>query len=225
MTTATATRSDSAIQRDLLAELKWEARVQPNEVGVIVQAGTVTLTGWVDSYAKKWAAERTAHRIRGVRGVANDIEVRLLSTIERTDTDIAKAASRALEWDSFVPMERIDVTVANGWVTLRGEVEWDYQKRAAERDLRQLSGVRGVTNLISVRPGDRPPPEVVKRDIRRALARVIEDNADHIIIDIEADTVVLAGTVRSWMEREEARRVASSAPGVREVDDRLAMAI
>jgi osmotically-inducible protein OsmY len=225
MTTATATRSDSAIQRDLLAELKWEARVQPNEVGVIVQAGTVTLTGWVDSYAKKWAAERTAHRIRGVRGVANDIEVRLLSTIERTDTDIAKAASRALEWDSFVPMERIDVTVANGWVTLRGEVEWDYQKRAAERDLRQLSGVRGVTNLISVRPGERPSPEVVKRDIRRALARVIEDNADHIIIDIEADTVILAGTVRSWMEREEARRVASSAPGVREVDDRLAMAI
>ena len=154
MTTATATRDDSAIQRDLLAELKWEARVQPNEVGVIVRAGVVALTGWVDSYARKWAAERTAHRIRGVRGVANDIEVRLADRAERTDTDIAKAATRALDWDSFVPVEQIDVTVANGWVVLRGEVEWGYQKRAAERDLRRLAGVRGVTNLISVRPGE-----------------------------------------------------------------------
>jgi osmotically-inducible protein OsmY len=225
MTTATATRSDSAIQRDVLAELKWEARVQPNEVGVVVQDGIVTLTGWVDGYAKKWAAERTAHRLRGVRGVANDIEVRLATATERTDTDIAKAASRALEWDSFVPMDQLDVTVSNGWVMLRGEVEWGYQKRAAERDLRRLSGVRGVTNLISVQPGQEPAPEEVKRDIRRALARVIEDNADHIIVNIEADTVILAGTVRSWMEREEARRVAWSAPGVRDVDDRLGMAV
>ncbi|RKR88206.1 osmotically-inducible protein OsmY [Micromonospora pisi] len=225
MTTATATRDDTAIQNDLLAELKWEAQVQPNEVGVVVRDGVVTLTGWVDSYARRWAAERTAHRVRGVRGVANDIEVRFHGSAAPTDTDIAKAASRALDWDSFVPVEQIDVTVANGWVVLRGEVDWGYQKQAAERDLGRLSGVRGITNLISVRPGERVTPQERERDIRRALARVIEDNADKIVVRIEADTVILAGTVRSWMEREEARRVAWSSPGVREVDDRLGMGI
>ncbi|MFI6761556.1 BON domain-containing protein [Micromonospora sp. NPDC050417] len=225
MTTATAIQDDTVIQRDLLAELKWEAQVQPNEVGVVVRDGVVTLTGWVDSYARRWAAERTAHRIRGVRGVANDIEVRFHGSTAPTDTDIAKAASRALDWDSFVPVEQIDVTVANGWVVLRGEVDWGYQKQAAERDLGRLSGVRGITNLISVRPGERVMPQERERDIRRALARVIEDNADKIVVRVETDTVILAGTVRSWMEREEARRVAWSAPGVREVDDQLGMAM
>lgn len=225
MTTATATRDDTAVQRDLLAELKWEARMQPNEVGVIVRDGVVTLTGSVDSYARKWAAERTAHRIRGVRGVANEIEVRLDSSGGRTDTDIAKAVARALDWDPFVPAEQIDVTVANGWVVLRGGVDQGYQRHAAERDVGRLSGVRGVTNLVAVRPGGWISPQQRERDIRRALARVIEDNADRITLDIEADTVILGGTVRSWMEREEARRVAWSAPGVREVDDRLAMGI
>ncbi|MFK3983190.1 BON domain-containing protein [Micromonospora sp. NPDC050397] len=224
MATATVTREDSAIQRDVLAELEWEAQVQPNEVGVIVTDGVVTLTGSTDSYSRKWAAERTAHRIRGVRGVANTIEVRV-GADGRSDTDIAKAASRALQWDSFVSVDRIDVTVANGWVVLRGEVEHGFERQAAERGLGRLTGVRGLTNLISVRPGERVPPEQRERDIRRALARVIEDNADHIVVHVDGDTVILAGTVRSWMEREEARRVAWSAPGVREVDDRLGMAI
>jgi osmotically-inducible protein OsmY len=224
MTTATVTRSDEEIQRDVLEELKWDARVQPNEVGVAVKNGVLTLTGWVDSYAKKWAAERTAHRLRGVRAVANDVEVRLPGSAERTDTDIALAATRSLEWDAFVPMEKLDVTVSNGWVMLRGEVEWGYQRRAAERTVRRLSGVRGVTNLIAVRPGARPAPEEVKRDIRDALARTLETDISQIMVDVDGDTVILAGTVQSWMEKEGAERAAWSAPGVCAVDDRLRLA-
>ena len=124
----------------------------PNEIGVAVKDGVVTLTGWVDSYTKRWAAEEAAHRVRGVKAVANDIEVRLPSSAERTDADIAAAAVRALEWDAFVPIDKLDVTVSKGWVTLKGEVEWQYQKQDAERVVRRLSGVKGVTNLITVKP-------------------------------------------------------------------------
>jgi len=126
MATATMTRTDEQIQLDVLEELKWDARVHPNEIGVAVKDGVATLTGWVDSYTKKWAAEEAAHRVHGVKAVANDIEVRLPSSSERTDADIAAAAIRALEWNAFVPIEKLDVTVAKGWVTLRAEVEWQY---------------------------------------------------------------------------------------------------
>ncbi|AVT36890.1 BON domain-containing protein [Plantactinospora sp. BB1] len=224
MSTATMARSDTDIQRDVLAELAWDARVRASEVGVSVSSGIVTLTGWVDSYAKKWAAERIAHRIRGNRAVANDIEVRLSGTAERTDTDIATAASRALEWDAFVPVGRIQVTAANGWLTLRGEVERGYQKRAAERAVRRLTGVRGVTNLIAVQPTGDLSEQDVKRDIRTALARRIDIGADLIEIDVDEGTVVLTGEVRSWLEREEAERVAWAAPGVGEVEMRLRLA-
>src|SRR5258705_7607582 len=122
MTASTMVRTDEQIQGDVIAELKWDARIAPNEIGVMVTNGVVTLTGWVDSYAKKWAAERAAHRVRGVVAVANDIEVRLPSSAERTDADIAAAATRALEWDALVPVETLEVTVSRGWVTLRGEV-------------------------------------------------------------------------------------------------------
>ncbi|ASW56549.1 BON domain-containing protein [Plantactinospora sp. KBS50] len=223
MTTA-MTRDDVETQRAVLAELGWEARVQPNEVGVSVSGGVVTLTGWVDSYAKKWAAERTAHRLRGVRAVANDIEVRLPGSAERLDPDIATAATRALEWDAFVPIENLDVTVSHAWVMLRGEVEWGYQKRAAERAVRRLAGVRGVTNLIAVRPAYRSVPQDVLRDIRNALVRSMEGTADEITVRIEGDSVVLTGTVHSWLEREEAERVAWSAPGVSAVEDHLVVA-
>ncbi|GAB2927874.1 BON domain-containing protein [Micromonospora polyrhachis] len=225
MITATMTRSDEEIQRDVLEELSWDAWVQPNEVGVSVHDGIVTLTGAVDSYAKKWAAEHSAHRLHGVRAVANEIEVQLPGSAERSDTDIALAASRALEWDAFVPSEKLDVTVANGWVMLRGEAEWGYQRRAAERSVRRLSGVRGVTNLIAVRPPGGPPaPEAVKRDIRDALLRTLQGNVDQITIDVRNDVVVIGGTVRSWMEKEAAERAAWSAPGVSSVDDRLVLA-
>jgi osmotically-inducible protein OsmY len=225
MSTATMSRTDEQIQQDIMEELKWDARVQPNEVGVAVKEGIVTLTGWVDNYTKKWVAERGAHRVRGVKAVANDIEVRLPSASERTDADIAAAATRALEWDALVPVEKLDVTVSKGWATLRGEVEWEFQRREAERSVRRLSGVRGVTNLITVRPRVSPSRNDLNRRIEDALVRNAETDADRIQIDVDASKVILRGTVRSWMEKQEAERIAWSAPGVTAVDNRITVSL
>jgi osmotically-inducible protein OsmY len=214
-------RSDQDIQRSVLAELAWEPRVAPNEIGVTVREGVVTLTGWVDNYAKKWAAERAAHRVHRVRAVADDIEVRLPATAVRADPEIAQAATRTLEWDAFVPPGSIDVTVTDGWLVLRGEVEWEYQRRAAERAVRRLTGVRGVTNGLTVRPASRPVPDRLRQEIERALARSVETDADRITVEIRDHRVILDGQVRSWLARTEAERVAWSGPGVAVVENRI----
>ncbi|MCI4062468.1 BON domain-containing protein [Micromonospora sp. R77] len=221
MTTTTAA-ADPQIQRDVLDELDWDAQTRPAEIGVTVADGVVTLTGWVDSYARRWAAERCAHRVRGVRAVASQLEVRLAGGDERTDADIAIAASRALEWDSFVPAERLDVTVADGWLMLRGEVEYGFQRRTAERELRRLRGVRGITNLVEVRASAPPSDEQTRRDLARVLVR--RAGVERIDIKVTGDTVVLTGVVRSWWQRDEAERAAWATPGVREVHDRIVVA-
>jgi osmotically-inducible protein OsmY len=222
--TATTTRTAEQIQRDVQDELRWDARLQPNEIGVIVKYGVVMLTGWVDSYVKKWAAERAAVRVAGVRAVANDIEVKLPASAERTDADIAAAAVMALQWDALIPDEQVKVRVSEGRVTLGGEVEWQYQKRAAERAVRGLTGVRAVTNLISIRPRTLPSPEELKREISAALVRNVEIDAQRMTVDVVDDRVILGGTVRSWAERREADQAAWSAPGVTDVVNNIVAA-
>jgi osmotically-inducible protein OsmY len=217
MAVATLTKTDEEIQKDVLAELKWDAKLQPNEIGVIVKDGVVTLTGWVDSYFKKWNAEDAAHKVGGVKAVANDIEVKLLS--ERTDADIAAAAIHALDWDAGIPSDEIEVTVRQGWVTLKGEVQYQYEKEDAERVVRRLAGVKGVSNLITLKP--RATPQDLKKKIEDALVRSAELDAHKITVDVQGSKAILKGSVRSWAEREEAERAAWSAPGIISVDNRI----
>jgi len=216
---AISIRTDEAIQTDVLEELKWDAHVRPNEIGVAVKDGVVTLTGWVDSYLKKMAAQEAAHRVPGVKAVANDIEVRLPGFAERTDTDLAAAVLNALRWDAAIPTGKVDVTVSQGWVTLKGEVEYAFQKRDAERAVRRLSGVKGVSNLIVVKP--QVFPSDLKQQIERALVRNAETDARNITIEVEGSKVILRGTVRSYAEKQAAEDTAWAAPGVTEVENRI----
>jgi osmotically-inducible protein OsmY len=216
---AISTRTDEQIQTDVLEELKWDTRVRPNEIGVAVKDGIVTLTGWVDSYLKKMAAEEAAHRVPGVKAVANDIEVRLPGFAERTDTDLAAAVLNALRWDAAIPTGKVDVTVSQGWVTLKGEVDYAFQKRDAERAVRRLSGVKGVSNLIVVKP--QVFPSDLKQQIERALVRNAETDARNITIEVEGSKIILRGTVRSYAEKQAAEDTAWSAPGVTEVENRI----
>ncbi|MGK5742147.1 BON domain-containing protein [Micromonospora sp. URMC 103] len=224
MATETVTRTDQDIQSDVLDELTWEPRVRPHEIGVTVSEGVVTLSGRVDSYAKKWAAERAAHRVARVRAVANDLSVQLPGGAERADPDIAAAVGHALEWDAFVPVEQVQATVSGGWVTLHGEVEWEYQRRAAERAVGRLVGVRGVSNGLTVRPSTRPDAQELARRIVDALARNRATEAERVTVRVHGDTVLLDGLVHSIPERDEVERVAWSAPGIREVQNRIAVA-
>lgn len=210
-------RTDHEVQADVLAELRWEPSLANDDIAVSVRDGVVTLAGFAESWADRWKAERVASRVQGVKAVANDIKVKLPSSSERPDPDLARAAVDALKWNVLVPDDRIKVKVSNGWLTLEGEVDWYYQMEEAERAVRKLKGVKGVTNLVTV--AVRPASWDVKEKIRNALERGAELDADRIRVEVEGSRVILTGTVRSYAERRDAERAARNAPGVTEVEN------
>ena len=215
-------RSDSDIKRDVEDELRWDPDIDATDIAVTAKDGVVTLAGFVRSYSDKLEAEAAAKRVAGVVGLANDIEVRLPSLDQRPDPDIARDAITALKSRLPTVAEQLRVVVRNGWITLEGEVEWDYQRIVAQRAVRRIKGVRGFINSVEVKP--RVPPTDIKRRIEEAFRRSAEVDANRITVEVEGGEVILKGTVRAWSERQEAERAAWAAPGVRRVDNRIIVA-
>jgi osmotically-inducible protein OsmY len=212
-------RSDSEIERDVREELKWDPDLDASDIAVSVKKGVVTLAGFVKSFTGKYEAEAAAKRVAGVTAVANDIEVRMPSVDERPDPEIARDAVAAIKSQLPVSSEHIKIVVKNGWVTLEGQVEWQYQRQTAENAVRRIKGVKGVSNVIQLKP--RAQPDEIKRKIQEAFKRSAEVDANRIMVETNGGEVILKGTVRSWIEREEAERVAWSAPGVTKVVDQI----
>src|SRR5882757_54211 len=212
-------RSDSKIEREVKEELQWYPDLDATDIALSVKKGVVTLAGFVKSYTDKYEAESAAKRVAGVSAVANDIEVRMPSVDERPDPDIARDAVAAIKSQLPVSSEHIKIVVKNGWVTLEGQVEWQYQRQTAENAVRRIKGVKGVSNLIQLKP--RARPDEIKQKIQEAFKRNAEVDANRIMVETSGSEVILKGTVRSWVEREEAERVAWSAPGVTTVEDRI----
>jgi osmotically-inducible protein OsmY len=212
-------KSDEQLQHDVTEELHWDPSIGRAEIGVVARDGVVTLTGQVDSFAKRWAALRAAERVAGVTAVADEMLVHLPTDYKRTDIDVAHAVTNALRWDVEVPDDTIKARVDDGWVSMSGQVEWEYQRTAAIRAVRNLTGVRGVTNNITLKPRAFAPE--VKTRIESALKRTAEADASHISVLATEGEVILRGKVHSWSARDDAERAAWSAPGVSRVKDEL----
>jgi osmotically-inducible protein OsmY len=212
-------RSDSEVERDVKDELAWDPDLDATDIAVSVKKGVVTLTGFAKSYTDKYEAEAAAKRVAGVVAIANDIEVRLPSVDERPDPEIARDAVAAIKSQLPISSEKIKVVVKNGWITLEGQVEWQYQRSAAENAVRRIKGVKGVINSVQLKP--HTEPSEIKRKIQEAFRRNAEVDANRIVVEADGGVVTLKGTVRSWIEREEAERAAWAAPGVTSVVDQI----
>ena len=215
-------KTDTQLQQDVIAELKWEPSVNAAQIGVEVKDGIVTLAGHVSTYAEKWNAERAAQRVSGVTALAVEIDVKLSGLSKRTDADIARSVKSTLQWTSSLSKNSVKVMVESGWVTLSGEVDWEYQRRAAVSGVRYLTGVTGVSNQIEIKPN--VSLSAVKSDIEAALKRRAQADAQMISVQVRGADVTLTGTVHSWSERDLARNTAWGTPGVRNVVDHMTIA-
>jgi osmotically-inducible protein OsmY len=216
-------KTDSDIKRDVEAELKWDPDIDPTDIAVAVKSGVVTLTGFVRSYSQKYQAEADVKRVSGVVGVANDIAVRLPSSSERPDPEIARDAVAALKAELPYSYGNMKVTVKSGWLTLEGDADWNYQRTRAEEAVRRVKGIKGVSNLIILKP--RVAASEIRSKIEEAFRRNAEVDARHITVEANGSEVILKGAVRSWAERQEAERAAWRAPGVTKVESRITISV
>jgi osmotically-inducible protein OsmY len=215
-------KTDSQLQQDVSAELKWEPSIHAARIGVEVKDGVVTLAGQVESYSEKWNAERAAQRVAGVKAMTTELKVHLTGLSKRTDADVAEAVENVLEWTSSLPAGAIKVMVEGGWVSLSGDVDWQYQRQAATDSVRYLMGVTGVSDQISIKPS--VTATAVKSDIEAALKRTSIADAKKISVAVHGSDVTLSGTVQSWDERDTATNSAWGTPGVRNVVDMMTLA-
>lgn len=214
-------KTDAQLQQDVIAELAWEPSINAAQIGVEVKDGVVTLAGHVSSFSEKWDAERVAQRVSGVKALAIEIDVNLPGSSQRNDADIARAAENVLEWMTSPPKDQVKIMVESGWITLSGEVDWEFQRQSVSSSVRHLMGVTGVSDQITLKP--QASPSTVKSGIEAALQRRAETNAQNITVEVFDDRVILGGTVHNWSERNLAECSAWGAPGVRTVVNNIAV--